>query len=516
MPADRLVHQRLGEGRLVAFVVTEAAIAEHVDDHRLVEGHAELGGNLGCKHHGFWIVAIDVEDRRFDHLRHIRRIRRRTREGRIGGETDLVVDDEMDRTGNAVALQARKAEALGHDALTGKGGIAVQQKRQNLGAGCKRNHVVAGATGQQILLGAGLAHDDRIDDFKVRRVGGQRQVNLVAVELTVRRSAQMVLHVARTFHVVRRIGAALELVEDGAMRLAHDLAEHVQTATVGHAEDDFLDAHGAAALDDLFQRRDQRFTAIEAKTLGALVLDVDELLEAFRFDKLRQDGLLAFRRESNLFVRAFDAFLNPGLFSRIGDMHEFDADRAAIGALQDVEHFRHGRIFEAEHVVDEDLAVVVGRRETVVFGFQLVVIVRLFGETERIEIGVQMAAHAIGADHHDGANAVACSLRDLFAGQRCAGRALRFALCRLALQLVGDVLLDFGPVAIERGNQFAIGGNRPVLSGPGRAFSVLLHIVGIIAQLREEIAPLRIDRIRIVLILGVQLLDIVGIAAIEE
>src|SRR5690606_33541057 len=119
--------------------------------------------------------------------------------------------------------------------------------------------------------------------FKMRRVGGQRQVNLVAVELTVRRSAQMVLHVARAFHVVWRVGAALELVEDGAMRLAHDLAEHVQTATVGHAEDDFLDAHGAAALDDLFQRGDQRFTAIAAETLGALVLDVDELLEAFRF-----------------------------------------------------------------------------------------------------------------------------------------------------------------------------------------------------------------------------------------
>jgi hypothetical protein len=35
--ADLLVHHRLGERRLVALVVAEAAVAEHVDDDRLVE-----------------------------------------------------------------------------------------------------------------------------------------------------------------------------------------------------------------------------------------------------------------------------------------------------------------------------------------------------------------------------------------------------------------------------------------------------------------------------------------------
>src|SRR6185312_462599 len=36
------IHQRLGETGLVAFVVTEAAIAEHVDDHRAAEALAVL------------------------------------------------------------------------------------------------------------------------------------------------------------------------------------------------------------------------------------------------------------------------------------------------------------------------------------------------------------------------------------------------------------------------------------------------------------------------------------------
>jgi hypothetical protein len=55
-----------------------------------------------------------------------------------------------------------------------------------------------------VLLGARLAQHHRIDDFEMRRVGGQRQVHLVAVELAVGRGAEMVLHVARAFDVVGR------------------------------------------------------------------------------------------------------------------------------------------------------------------------------------------------------------------------------------------------------------------------------------------------------------------------
>ncbi len=104
MRADLLVHQRLGEGRLVAFVVAEAAIAEHVDDDRLVELLPELGRDLGRVDHRFRIVAVDVEDRRLDHLGDVGRIGRGARIARIGGEADLVVDDEMDRAAGAVAL----------------------------------------------------------------------------------------------------------------------------------------------------------------------------------------------------------------------------------------------------------------------------------------------------------------------------------------------------------------------------------------------------------------------------
>jgi hypothetical protein len=88
---------------------------------------------------------------------------------------------------------------------------------------------------------------------------------------------------------------------------------------------DFLQPHVAAALDDLLQRRDKRFAAIKAEPLGALVLDVDELLEAFGLDQLLQDRLLAHVGEVDTLVRALDAFLDPGLLFRVGDVHELDA-----------------------------------------------------------------------------------------------------------------------------------------------------------------------------------------------
>jgi hypothetical protein len=70
-------------------------------------------------------------------------------------------------------------------------------------------------------------------------------------------------------------GAALELVEQRAMRLAHHLGQHVEAAAMGHAEHDVLHAQIAAALDDLLERRDQRLAAVEAEALGAGVLDVE-------------------------------------------------------------------------------------------------------------------------------------------------------------------------------------------------------------------------------------------------
>ena len=154
MRADRLVHQRLGERRLVAFVVAVAAIAEHVDDDRLLEFLPEFGRDLGGVDHRFRIVAVHVEDRRLDHLGDVGRIGRGARIARIGGEADLVVDDEMHRAAGAVALQPGQPEAFGDHALAGERRVAVDQQRHHHGAVFRRRAVL-------VLLGAHLAEHHR-------------------------------------------------------------------------------------------------------------------------------------------------------------------------------------------------------------------------------------------------------------------------------------------------------------------------------------------------------------------
>src|SRR5882757_5069294 len=63
-----------------------------------------------------------------------------------------------------------------------------------------------------VLLGAYLAEHHGIDDLQMRRIGGQRQMDLVVVELPVRRCAEMVFDVAGTLDRIGIGRAALEFV----------------------------------------------------------------------------------------------------------------------------------------------------------------------------------------------------------------------------------------------------------------------------------------------------------------
>src|SRR5690242_9899476 len=145
----------------------------------------------------------------------------------------------------------------------------------------------------------------------------------------------MVLHVARAFDVVRRRRAALELMEDGAVRLAHHLRQHIEPAAMRHANDDLFDAERAAALDDLLQRRNHRLAAVETEALGAGEFHIAELLEAVGLDELIEDRALALASEVDLLVASFDTLLNPALLRGVGDMQEFDAERLTVGPAQD-------------------------------------------------------------------------------------------------------------------------------------------------------------------------------------
>ena len=322
MLADLLVHQRLGEGRLVALVVAEAPVAEHVDDDVLLEGLAELGRDARDVDHRLGVVAVHVEDRRLDDLGRVGAVGPRARVHRVRGEADLVVDDEVDRAADPVALELGQVEGLGHQALAGEGRVAVHQQGHDLGP-------VAVAVLH--LLGAHLADDHRVHRLQVRGVGGQRQVDGVALEGPVGRGAEVVLDVAGAADVLGMGGAALELREDRREGLAHEVGQDVEAAAVRHADHDLLQAQLAAALEDLLQRRDHGLAAVQAEALGAGVLLVEELLEDLGRGQALQDGALAVLGELGLVLDRFDALLDPGLLGRVLDVHVLDADLAAVG-----------------------------------------------------------------------------------------------------------------------------------------------------------------------------------------
>jgi hypothetical protein len=92
---DLFVEERLGEGGLVGLVVAVLAVAVHVDDDVALELDAELEGEAGEVADGLGVVAVHVEDRGLDHLGDIGAVAGGARVVGLGGEADLVVDDDV-------------------------------------------------------------------------------------------------------------------------------------------------------------------------------------------------------------------------------------------------------------------------------------------------------------------------------------------------------------------------------------------------------------------------------------
>ena len=82
-----------------------------------------------------------------------------------------------------------------------------------------------------VLAGSHTALDHRVDDFQVRGVERQRQVDGAAARGDIAGEAFVVLDVA-----VGEVSACLPSNSAKVARhLAHDVHEHVQAATMGHA-----------------------------------------------------------------------------------------------------------------------------------------------------------------------------------------------------------------------------------------------------------------------------------------
>ena len=131
MLGNALVELRVSEHRLVALIVPVLAIAIHVDDDIRLELLPVFDGQHRGEDNRHWIVAVDVEDWRFDHLGDVRTVARRARLIRRGREADLIIDDDMQGAARSISRKLGEIQNFGNDALTGEGGIAVHENRKH-------------------------------------------------------------------------------------------------------------------------------------------------------------------------------------------------------------------------------------------------------------------------------------------------------------------------------------------------------------------------------------------------
>ena len=394
MLGDFFVHQGLGEHGGVLLVVAQFAEADDIHHHVLVEFLAELQGQLGGQHHGFGVIAIDVQHGRFDHLDNVGAIQAGARIARIaGGKADLVVNDDVHRAAGVVATRFGQRQRFHDHALPGKGGVAMHQHGQN---------GVAFLVAAAIHAGAHRAFHHRVDDFQVRGVESQGQVNGAAGRGYVGAETLVVFHIAGR-QVFRR--GVVKLGKQHGRHLAQCVDQQIQAAAVRHADDHFLHAVLAGLLDQLVHGNDEALAAFQRKAFLAYIFGVQKALQALGGGQALQHALFLIGIELGVGAHALQFLLPPALLALIGDVHVFGADGAAIGFAQSIEQLaqRHGVLAE-EGVADIEHGFHVGITETVKGRLQLGNL-RTLVALERIELRPACAYVAVGGDDllHGGA-----------------------------------------------------------------------------------------------------------------
>ncbi len=408
MLVDDLVHQRLGDHRLILLVVAELAEAHEVDHHVLLELGAVIEGDLGRHDHGLRVVAVHVEDRRLDHLHDIGAIEGRAAVARVRGrEADLVVQHDMHGAPGAVAARLRQVQGFHDHALAGDRRVAVDQHRQ---------HLLALAVLAAVLARPHRALDHRVHDLEMRRIEGERQVHRPAGRIDVGRESLVILHVAGEQRIVV---LALEFREQILRHLAERVHQHVQPAAVGHAEHELLHPGLARALQKVVEHRDHRVTAFERKTLLPDIARVQESLETFGRGEPLEDMALVVRRIARLRPDRLQPLLDPVLLHATGEVHVFDAESAAVGLLQCLDDFAQARLLGADERSSVEHRVHVGLGQIVVGGLELGD-VRALPALQGIDVGDEHPAEAVLRDQLQHRNLLAIETRH---GGRRAGRA---------------------------------------------------------------------------------------------
>ncbi len=355
-----------------------------------MELHAEFESEACNVADGLGIVAVDVEDGGFDEFGDVGAVARRACVGRIGGETYLVIDDEVDGAAGAIAGELGEVERLGHDALTCEGGVAVYQERA---------YTTALDVAADALAGAGLAFDDRVDDLEVRRVGGETDLDGFARSgLQLGLVAEVVFHISVAADGVGDVVFG-ELFEEHLERFAENIGQDGEATAVGHAHDDLLDADLGRELDHRVERGDHRFAAFEGEPFLPDETCVEKLLEELGFVQTAEDADLLLAGERRLVVAGLHAGLEPLAGVVVLHVHVFDADATAVGLLEGGGDVLELLLSAALEVGESEALFEVAFVETEVGKLEFRM--RGGGFAERVNVGLKMTVGTVGVDVSD-------------------------------------------------------------------------------------------------------------------
>ena len=391
--------QRLGVGGLVGLAVAAAAVADRVDDYvaapALAVGHREADRRRA----GLDVVAVDVDDRDVEALRHVGRVGGGAGFVRVGGEAHLVVLDDVDGAAGRVSLQRLQVEGFGHDALAGEGGVAVQQHRD----GALR--VVAQVRPFEVGLDeAGGAGDHRVDELEVAGVGVEAGCDLLALAgLVDPLVAVVVLDVAGAavgdrgdrLHRLDPL-RPLELGQDRLDRAAEVVGEDAEPAAVRHPEDDLLGAAPVGEGDQLVEHRHDRVEPLDREDLLAEIGPLDEALELEDVDQALQQAAFLLIGERLAVGAGLDHLPQPGPLPVGGEVLELVGDRAAVGLAHPGQRLEQGLPGDADA---EDRGGDPGhqlRGQVEVLGLDRGVALRL--AAERVEAGGEVAVGAVALE----------------------------------------------------------------------------------------------------------------------
>jgi len=239
---DALIHDRLGHRRFIGFRMAVTAIAEEINHHVLVEGHAVIECNLRDEQHRIGIVTVDMEDRCPNHFRHIGTVKCGARILLVArGKPDLVVQHDMHGALGRVAARLRHAEGFHNHALARKRRVTVDDHGQD---------AIASFIMAAFLACAHRALHHGSDDFEMGRIKSERHVHVAAFRLDIRRETQVIFHIAGAAVIII---FPFEFPEQLGRALAKDIHQHIKSSAVCHADNNLFHSHRAGALDHFIQ-----------------------------------------------------------------------------------------------------------------------------------------------------------------------------------------------------------------------------------------------------------------------